>query len=272
AIEVAENFAVRWQKFYQTGMVCVYLVPAAGSQSLEAVVVENLSQTKMVYLNAPAKTPAIPETIANSFAILNAHDYIDWLFEQLDVHFDLNQTKLLPLLSGRQAIGAIIFELRYPSDSELLREGFKAATSIAGAILDLASASEKQQRFAEQFARLIAKPKGVEQKPASDSSLNALAEMAAGAAHELNNPLSVISGRAQLLAEVETDEEKKQILKQIQQNTSEISAIIDELMGFAEPQQPRPAQTSIKKMLDETIQLTSAKINVENINVQIEVA
>jgi len=272
AIEVAKNFAVRWQKFYQTGMVCVYLVPAAGSQSLEAVVVENLSQTRMVYLNAPAKTPAIPETIANSFAILNAHDYIDWLFEQLDVHFDLNQTKLLPLLSRRQAIGAIVFELRYPSDSELFREGFKAATSIAGPILDIALASQKQQRFAEQFAQLIAKPKGAEQKPTLDSSLNALAEMAAGAAHELNNPLSVISGRAQLLADFETDDEKKQILKQIQQNTSEISAIIDELMGFAEPQQPRSTQTNIKKMLDEAIQLTSAKINVENINVQIEVA
>ena len=29
-IDIAENFAVRWQKFYQTGMVCLYLVPPGG--------------------------------------------------------------------------------------------------------------------------------------------------------------------------------------------------------------------------------------------------
>ncbi len=37
-------------------------------------------------------------------------------------------------------------------------------------------------------------------------------EMAAGAAHELNNPLAVIAGRAQLLAEAETSPQKKQDL------------------------------------------------------------
>ena len=84
AIEIAENFATRWQKFYQTGPVCLYLAPADNSQFLEAVIIESPSQTKKVYLNAPAETSAIHQAIANSFAILNAHDYIDWLFEQLD--------------------------------------------------------------------------------------------------------------------------------------------------------------------------------------------
>ncbi|MHC4482181.1 MAG: sensor histidine kinase [Planctomycetota bacterium] len=43
-------------------------------------------------------------------------------------------------------------------------------------------------------------------------------------------------------------------------------------MAFARPQQPRPAQTDINQMLDEAVQLTSQKANVEHINVQIEVA
>ncbi len=278
AVDIAENFAVCWQKFYQTGMVCLYLAPAGNRQGLEAVVVENLSQSKIVSLNVSAETPVIPEVLQNRFAILNAHDYLDWLFEQLDVEFDLNQTKLMPLLSGGKAIGAIVFELRYPTDAELFEEKFKAVSSMAGVILEMASAWDRQRYFAEQFARLVGSPKEsepertVRQRSALSRSLNALAEMAAGAAHELNNPLSVISGRAQLLAEAETDAAKKRMLKQIQENTGEISAIIDDLMTFAEPSQPRPAQTDIKKMLDEAIQLTSAKMNVEHINVQIEVA
>jgi len=272
AIDIAENFAVRWQKFYQTGMVCVYLVPPAGPQFLEAVVVENLAQTKTVILNAPAGTPAVPETIATSFAILDAHDYIDWLFEQLDVDFDLNQTKLAPLLADGKAVGAIAFELRYPGDAGLFEEKFRTATSIAGAVLDMAFTSANQQHFAEQFARLLTKPKEAQPRIVADSPLNTLAEMAAGAAHELNNPLSVISGRAQLLDEAETDPEKKRILKQIQENTGEISAVIEDLMSFAHPPEPRLAETNIKQMLDEAVQLTSQKTGVEHINIQIEVA
>jgi signal transduction histidine kinase len=43
-------------------------------------------------------------------------------------------------------------------------------------------------------------------------------------------------------------------------------------MTFAEPQQPRLTQTNVKETLDEAIQLTYQKTNVEHINVQIKVA
>ena len=272
AIDIAENFAVRWQKFYQTGMVCLYLVPQPSSQPLEAVVVENLSQTKLVYLNVPSGTPAVPRVIARDFAILDAHGYTDWLFGQLDVDFDLSRTKLMPLLAGGKAIGAIAFELRYPADVELFLEKFKIAASVAGSVLDVACACHRQQHFAEQFARHLAKTDEIQPQEITDSSLEVLVEMAAGAAHELNNPLTVISGRAQLLSETETEQEKKQILNQIQENAGRISRIIEELMGFARPSQPRPAETNIKQILDEAVQLTRQKTGVEHINIQMEVA
>jgi putative nucleotidyltransferase with HDIG domain len=275
-IDIAENFAVRWQKFYQTGLVCLYLAAPADSQFLKAVVVESPSQTKAIILNAPAETPAIPQAITNSFTILNAQDYADWLFEQLDVEFDLSHTKLVPLLSAGKAIGAIVFELHYPVEMEQLEERFGTAASIAGAVLDIAFACANQQRFAEQFAQLLNRPADIQpqlaKRQVAADALNALAEMAGGAAHELNNPLSVISGRAQILAKSETDSEKKQILRQIQENANEISAIVDDLMTFASPPQPKPTWTDNKQMLDEAIQLTYQKTNVEHINVQIEVA
>ncbi|MHC4458444.1 MAG: HDOD domain-containing protein [Planctomycetota bacterium] len=284
-IDAAENFAVRWQKFYQTGLVCLYLAHPADSQLLEAVVVESPDRNKTVILNAPVETPAIPKAIANSFVILNAQDYIGWLFEQLDVDFDLSQTKLVPLLSGGKAVGAIVFELRYPAEPEQLEEKFKATASVAGAVLDMAFAWGNQQRFAEQFAQLLTKSKETQpQVPAEPGAKEtqpqivpvdpfiALAEMAGGAAHELNNPLSVISGRAQLLAESETDPEKKRILKQIRKNTNQLAAIIDDLMTFAEPPQPRPAQTDMKQMLDEATHLAAQKTNLEQLDIQIDIA
>jgi len=281
AIDIARNFAVRWQKFYQTGMVCLYLAPSNGLEALEAVLVENLAQCSIVTLDVPAKTQAVPKAIANDFAILNANDHIGWLFEQLDVDFDPNRTRLLPLLSRGGAIGAIAFELNYPGDVELFAERFRTSATIAGAVLGMAIGRQTQQDFAEHFVRLISKPVPAEipaeaektgrMIPAEDS-LNALAEMAAGAAHELNNPLAVISGRAQLLAEAQTDKETKEILKQIYENAREASGIIEDLMSFAEPPRPRLAPTDVKKLLDEAVQLTSRKTNIEAPDVRIDIA
>ena len=228
-------------------------------------------------------TPAIPKAMQNAFAVLNAYDHIDWLFEQIDIDFNSGYTKIIPLLSGGKAIGAIVFELRYPADVELFVEDFKVVTSIAGSILDIATAWDNQQRFAERFAQLASRPKQIQpqteatpavqekiaEAPKEDNTLAALAEMAGGAAHELNNPLSVISGRAQLLAKGEKDAEKKQVLNQIQENANELAWIIDSLMTFADPPPPRTEQVDIKQILDEAAQLTAQRMTVQQLDVEI---
>ena len=290
AIDVAENFAVRWQRFYQTGLVCLYLAPASGSdvgdlsraESLESVVVESLGQSRIIILNVPSDAKPIPETIANRFAVLDAQDHVDWLLEQLEAESDLRQAKLVPLLSDGKAVGALVFEMHYPADAELFEENFGKVAGIAGVVLDMVLGRHKYERFAELFARLIhgaaeqaAAPLKAEVAPAeiaADASLEALAEMTAGVAHELNNPLSVISGRAQLLADAETDQKKKRALQQIQENAREASAIMGDLMSFAEPPPPKPSRTDVKQMIDEAVQLTRQKTGAEHINVQIQAA
>ena len=285
AIEIAENFAVSWQKFYQTGPVCVYLISNGRSQTLEAAVARNLSQSSMVLLNAPSDTTPIPQAAAKDFKVFDIDDSTEWLFEQLDVDFDRSRTKLLPLLGKDKAIGAIVFELRHPGRIEALQDKLKAITSMVGAILDIAIGMKNQQHYAEQFARMItepaekeiktkSKPEPVVEKKTdeiiSDGSLTAFAEIAAGAAHELNNPLSVISGRAQLLAESETDPEKKYSLTQIQKNSGELAFIIDDLMGFANPPDPRRQQTGIGQIIDEALQLAAQKTGIESVNAEVE--
>jgi signal transduction histidine kinase len=194
------------------------------------------------------------------------------LFEQLEIDFEAGQTKLVPLISGSKAIGAVVFELRHPVEKGQLEQNLKATTSVAAAILDMAFARGNQQRFAERLAQLLAALSNSQFQLASAYSLGALAEMAGGAAHELNNPLSVISGRAQMLAENESEPEKKQMLEQIQQNAGEISAIIDDLMTFAKPPQPRPSQTNVRQMLDEAMHLTAQKQKAEQLDIEIDVA
>jgi putative nucleotidyltransferase with HDIG domain len=270
AIEVARILAIQLQTFYQTGAACIYLAGQSRSQMIEAVVADNTHESSIVYLKAPENQPAIPQQIARDFAILNADERIDWLLEQLDVDFEVSKTKLVPLISDGKAIGAIVFEFRYPAEVKTLEENLEAITHLAARILDISFARQSQQQLAEQFVPLITDAEAIGRQPVSDITLAPLAEMAAGAAHELNNPLSVISGRAQLLSESETDAEKKQILKQINENTHKISQIIDDLLSFAEPPQPKPTQTNIKQIIDEAVQLTGLKKNIEQLDIQID--
>jgi len=258
-IEAAERFAVRWQRFYQTGTVCLYLADGLDSETVEGVVVEAASKTKTILLDVPADARIVPEVVSHSFAILNVDEEMDWLFEQLEVEFERSSMKLIPLLSANKAVGAIVFEWRCPANMDELLEKFKAAVSIAGSVFDGALGRRVQERFAERFAELISED-GRQPAPIKAEDWPAgLAETAAGAAHELNNPLVIISGRTQLLKDTESDPEKKQILEQIEENANEASEIVSELLGFAKPHIPRPSITALGQIIDEAVELAEVK-------------
>jgi signal transduction histidine kinase len=70
--------------------------------------------------------------------------------------------------------------------------------------------------------------------------LDALAEFAAGAGHELNNPLAVIVGRAQLLLAKEDDPDATRSLRAIIAQAQRAARILRDLMYVARPPEPRP--------------------------------
>lgn len=70
--------------------------------------------------------------------------------------------------------------------------------------------------------------------------LEALAEFAAGAAHELNNPLAVIMGRAQLLMTSQGEKEWNRSLRAIVSQAQRAHRILRDLIYVARPAEPRP--------------------------------
>ncbi len=284
-IEVAEVLACLWQKFYQTGLVCLYLVPEKNPKTLEAIVVEETSKVRSSLLSVPKEALPFPKSITKDFEIFDAYDGLDWLFKQLDVKFNLSSTIALPLFSGPKVIAMLIFELRHPVRKSLLLDRFKTVALTAGTILGLTAACQKQQDYAEKFAdfavpqskgqknaEISASEKTTESATVSDNTLDALAEMAAGAAHELNNPLSVISGRAQLLADSEDDEGKKKILIQIQNNAHQISQLAEDLLSFAQPRQPKLRKVNVEQIIEQAVKSAADKLKTQTNNVTIEVA
>lgn len=276
ALEAAKEFAVEWQRFYQTGPVCVYLAGADDAKVVEAAVIESKDKTKALIIDVPAGIKVIPPTLGEKFAVAEVGNYGDWLFEQVDVEFGRERTRMAPLVSDSKTVGIILFELRHPAQGDIA-ERFAPAARLGGVIIDILEAAGRQQWYAERFAQSLGS------KITEDGGQNtedrkrkteaeALAEMAAGAAHELNNPLSVIQGRAQLLANSESDPGKKRTLEQIKTNAGELSAIIDDLMGYARPEAPRATETAVKQIIDEACDLVRQKKGVAQLDIKIDVS
>lgn len=72
------------------------------------------------------------------------------------------------------------------------------------------------------------------------AKLASLAEFAAGAGHELNNPLAVIQGRAQLLLAKRPDADDARALRAIIAQAQRAHRILRDLMYVARPPAPRP--------------------------------
>jgi signal transduction histidine kinase len=81
--------------------------------------------------------------------------------------------------------------------------------------------------------------------------LNAMAEFAAGAGHEINNPLAVISGQAQYLLHHENEPARQRALQAIVNQTQRIHQLLRGLMEYARPQRPQKQPVDLSDLLHE---------------------
>jgi putative nucleotidyltransferase with HDIG domain len=269
AIEIAAGFAAMLQRFYQTGPVCIYLLGRSAEALADAVIINENHQTDFLLLKSTSDMPLLPQRFHGGYALLDAFSEVPWLFEQLSVHFDTAATKIAPLIANGRTVGALAVEFSHtPGNDEL--SNFHIVVSTAAAIIALAQTHQRQELMSEQLAQTLGQLKQAQQQLADAQALQAVAELAAGAAHELNNPLAVISGRAQLLEEVEADQNRKQMLKQIEDRAHDISGIVEDLMSFAMPEPTDAAQNSLRAIIDDAIQQTAKKHNLAALEVKLD--
>jgi len=84
--------------------------------------------------------------------------------------------------------------------------------------------------------------------------LEAMAEFAAGAGHEINNPLTVIAGRAQLFLREEKDPERRRALALMNAQAMRVYEMIADMMLFARPPEPEPQPLDLVALVDGLIE------------------
>src|SRR5258708_12572049 len=91
----------------------------------------------------------------------------------------------------------------------------------------------------------------------TELKLRALAEFAAGAGHEINNPVATIVGYAQQLLAGETDPDRRHALATIGAQAYRIRDMIGDIMLFARPPGPNPQSPALSAILPDTAQKLS---------------
>lgn len=88
------------------------------------------------------------------------------------------------------------------------------------------------------------------QETLQTEKLESLAEFSAGAGHEINNPLAIIGGRAQLLLEDETDAERRRELAVVTAQVKRAHEMIADMRLFARPPLPEPETLDLVALVD----------------------
>lgn len=150
------------------------------------------------------------------------------------------------LLGDGQWVGGVF----YPKDRARVgsEQGKDALAVVMGFALATVLTRDRASALAEQLSQSSQQLYAAQQSLTEARALAVVGEMAAGAAHEMNNPLAVVVGRAQLMAESAADADRK-TWQTVAEQAEKISDIVTEMMDFARPATPKPATLAVRDLL-----------------------
>jgi two-component system NtrC family sensor kinase len=118
------------------------------------------------------------------------------------------------------------------------------------------------------IARNLTERRRLEEQLVHSEKLSAIGQLVAGVAHELNNPLTSISGYTQLmLRDTSLREENREDLKHINTQAERAARIVQNLLVFAREHKPERRMVNLNEEFRNTLTLRAYQLRVDNIKV-----
>ena len=99
------------------------------------------------------------------------------------------------------------------------------------------------------------------------SRLASIGELAAGVAHQINNPLTGVLGFSQRLLKKSTDQATEQDLNRIYTEAERAAKVVQNLLTFARRRQPLKQYSDINEILESALELRAYELKTSNIEV-----
>ena len=114
--------------------------------------------------------------------------------------------------------------------------------------------------------------KELQQELNLSSRLASIGELAAGVAHEINNPLTGILAFSQRLLRKSTDEKVSQGLEIIHNEARRMAKVVENLLTFARRSEPKREYLDINDILQKALELRTYELKTGNIEVVTDLA
>jgi PAS domain S-box-containing protein len=147
-------------------------------------------------------------------------------------------------------------------------------TSFPVLLSATAVSDEKNQLVGcEGIAKDLTRVKTMMEQLVASEKMASVGQMAAGVAHEINTPLGIILGYAQLMRDDFTQEsEEGQNLSIIERQAKACRKIVADLLKFSRQSESARKDLSINEVLTDVIAVTQHSLNMDHINVHEDLA
>jgi signal transduction histidine kinase len=170
------------------------------------------------------------------------------------------------LRDGDLSLGVVIVERR--DKNAFTKNDLLDLESLAGILASVVSSADQYQRLQDSIRQLraaqdelksrIEAQRSAESRLIQAAKLAAVGEMAAGVAHELNNPLTTVTGFAELtLEDLPADSALRPDLELVLREARRARDVVRRLLDFARQTESTRARTDLNEVLADVIELTS---------------
>ena len=112
----------------------------------------------------------------------------------------------------------------------------------------------------------ITREKAAREAMAQSEKMITLGELVAGTSHELNNPLAIVTGYADLLlADKSLDREQRAKIESIRKNAHRAANVVHSLLAFARKRKPIRVDTQINSVVEAALQLKEYDLRTSGI-------